>query len=126
MRSCFPLDKLLTVCVCGGRYFERYARGNKPYYSAGLGKGAGEATSAPLVQITPLVVYFIMLEEQRDRAILLGREGHAHDNLKFSVRHASPFTIEGSIHDLVRLECAIAMFHIGRLSSGVVAGIPIH
>ena len=26
-------------------YFERFAVGNKPYYSAGIGKGASEATS---------------------------------------------------------------------------------
>ena len=38
-------------------YFERYARGNKPYYSAGIGKAAVEATSTALVQIVPIVIF---------------------------------------------------------------------
>ena len=37
-------------------FFERYAGGNKLYYSAGIGKAAAEATSTALVQIVPLVV----------------------------------------------------------------------
>jgi len=34
-------------------YFERFAVGNKPYYSAGQGKGASEATSRCLLQVPP-------------------------------------------------------------------------
>ena len=37
-------------------FFERYARGNKLYYSAGTGKAASESTSTALVQIVPLIV----------------------------------------------------------------------
>ena len=38
-------------------FFERYARGNKPYYSAGIGKASVEATSTALVQIVPLIIF---------------------------------------------------------------------
>ena len=40
-------------------FFERYARGNKLYYSAGMGKAAAEATSTALVQILPLIVFLL-------------------------------------------------------------------
>jgi hypothetical protein len=40
-------------------FFERYARGNKPYYSAGIGKASFEATSTALVQIVPLIIFLL-------------------------------------------------------------------
>jgi hypothetical protein len=40
-------------------FFERYARGNKPYYSAGMGKASAEAKSTALVQIVPLIVFLL-------------------------------------------------------------------
>ena len=36
-------------------YFERFAVGNKPYYSAGQGKGASEATSRGMKSQRPSV-----------------------------------------------------------------------
>jgi hypothetical protein len=39
--------------------------GNKPYYSAGQGKGAAEHTSRGLMHITPLVTFFSMQVDMR-------------------------------------------------------------
>mmetsp|Transcript_91856 Transcript_91856/g.148291 ORF Transcript_91856/g.148291 Transcript_91856/m.148291 type:complete len:701 (-) Transcript_91856:59-2161(-) len=64
-------DKDIFVDKYHIEYFDRYALGNKPYYSAGQGKGASEHTSRALVQITPLVTYLSMQEELRDRTLCL-------------------------------------------------------
>ena len=40
-------------------FFDRLARGNKPYFSAGIGKAASEATTTALVQLVPLIVFLL-------------------------------------------------------------------
>lgn len=84
-------------------FFERFSQGNKPYYSAGMGNGAAEMTSIALVHITPIIVFLIVQEDERDRLIILGDGRFAYSNLRYSSRHASPCVIANGIHDTVCL-----------------------
>jgi len=54
-------DKDVHIDAVHIEFFERYARGNKVYYSAGLGSGASEAISFCLVNLTPLIVWLVLM-----------------------------------------------------------------
>eukprot|EP00291_Cryptomonas_curvata_P016543 CAMPEP_0172154848 /NCGR_PEP_ID=MMETSP1050-20130122/2276_1 /TAXON_ID=233186 /ORGANISM="Cryptomonas curvata, Strain CCAP979/52" /LENGTH=333 /DNA_ID=CAMNT_0012823637 /DNA_START=1169 /DNA_END=2170 /DNA_ORIENTATION=+ len=82
-------------------FFERYSRGNKPYYSAGIGKASFEATSTALVQIVPLIIFLLQQEEFRDGRLFRGEGKYSYSNLQYSTRHASARVIADSIFDVV-------------------------
>lgn len=94
-------DKDTQIDAVHVEFFERYARGNKPYYSAGMGKGATEATSLGLVLVTPLLVYLSVQEELRDALIAKGEGRYCFYRLQYSARHASPHIVEHSMLDVV-------------------------
>uniref|UniRef100_A0A6T8MTR4 ADP-ribosylglycohydrolase n=1 Tax=Hemiselmis andersenii TaxID=464988 RepID=A0A6T8MTR4_HEMAN len=94
-------DKDTYIDALHVEFFERYSRGNKPYYSAGMGKAATEAVSLGLVMVTPLLVYLSVQEELRDALIAKGEGRYSFYNLQYSARHASPLVVENSMQDVV-------------------------
>ena len=54
-----------------------------------------------MLQITPLITFYSMQEELRDRAVLLGQGEYSYANLRYSSKHSAPMVLEGCIADIV-------------------------
>ena len=60
-----------------------------------------ENSFSALLQITPLVTFFAMQEELRDRAVMLGQGEFSYSNLRYSSKHSAPMVLVNSIPDIV-------------------------